>query len=203
MTMKKDEEIKEEDNIEEGAIESEILDDVTFVDSTEDGEELSEKNKSKKKRDELKICRKEREEYLTGWQRAKADYVNLQKELEEVRVNSSVFVKESMLNNLLPALDSFDMVFINKDVWEKIDKEWRMGIEYIHQQFMTSLSNSGIEKINETNILFDPKIHHSIKIIETDDEKKNHFLVEVIQTGYKIGERVIRSAGVNVFEYKK
>lgn len=197
---------KEEDSIESpfGVSQDDSVEsDVTFVESTEDGEELSVKDKTKKKRDNLKICRKEKEEYLIGWQRAKADYINLQKELDQVRISSSIFVKENMFNNLLPALDSFDMAFTNKDVWEKVDKEWRTGIEYIYQQFMTSLSNSGIEKIDDINILFDTKIHHSIKMITTKDKKKDHFVAEVIQAGYKIGERIIRPAGVNVYEYKK
>jgi len=211
--MKDKENINEEKK--EGAIESDILEpfdmsqdnsvesDVTFVDSTEDGEELPERDKIKKKRDELKICRQEREEYLTGWQRAKADYINLQKELDEVRINSSIFAKENMLASLLPALDSFDMAFTNKDIWEKVDKEWRTGIEYIHQQFMSSLLNSGIEKIGAKDIPFDPQIHHSIKMVSTDDKDKDHIVAEVIQTGYKIGKRIIRPAGVNVYEFNK
>lgn len=61
------------------------LSDMTYVESTEDGDALSSKDFTKKLREELKVLRKEKEEYLTGWQRAKADYVNLQK---RIRVGS-------------------------------------------------------------------------------------------------------------------
>jgi len=178
------------------------LSDMTYVESTEDGEALSSKDFTKKLREELKVLRKEKEEYLTGWQRAKADYVNLQKELESVRMSSSVIAKEKMANNLMPALDSFDMAFSNKEAWEKVDKNWRVGVEYIYSQFMTGLANSGIEKIDQIGVPFDPSLHHSISAVPTEKESQDHTIESIIQVGYRIGERVIRPARVNIYEHK-
>jgi molecular chaperone GrpE len=177
--------------------------DVTFVESTEDGEELPHKDTVKKLREELKTCRKEKEEYLTGWQRAKADYINLQKELEHARVSSGVHAKEKVVKELLPALDSFDMAFANKEHWEKIDKDWQDGITSIYQQILSGLSKSGIEKIDGVDVPFDPNIHQSISLVETNEESKDHTVASVLQIGYKIGERVIRPAKVSIYEYKK
>lgn len=177
--------------------------DLEFVESTEDGEELSTKDVAKKLREEIKTLRKEKEEYLTGWQRAKADYVNLQKELDLSRVNVSILTKEKMVEKLLPALDSFDMAFSNKEHWNKIDKDWQDGITSIYQQILSGLEKSGIEKIDEDGVSFDPSIHQSISMVETDDEGKDHTVANILQVGYKIGERVIRPAKVSIFEYKK
>ncbi len=181
----------------------EIIDDVTFVESTEDGEELPKKDVAKKLREEIKVLQKEKEEYLTGWQRAKADYVNLQKELDSSRVNIAILSKEKMAENLLPALDSFEMAFANKEHWEKIDKDWQDGITSIYQQFISGLQKSGIEKIDQAKILFDPNIHQSISIVDTDDEKNDHTVEKILQVGYRIGDRVIRPAKVTIYEYKK
>ena len=181
---------------------SDEVDDVTFVESTEDGESLPTKDIVKKLREELKVCRKEKEEYLTGWQRAKADYVNLQKELESHHHSSSILAKEKFVRNLLPALDSFDMAFANKEAWENVDKNWRMGVEYIYQQLMTGLIDSDVEKIDQIGIAFDPLIHESVESIETDDKSKDHTIAKIIQVGYKIKHRIIRPARVNIFEYK-
>lgn len=178
------------------------IDDVTFVESTEEGDELSSKDKIKKIRDDLKICQKEKEEYLVGWQRAKADYINLQKEIEQTKSNSSVLVKENLVLNLLPALDSFEMAFANKDSWEKVDKEWRLGVEYIYQQLMTGIANFGISKIDELDVTFDPQIHHSVKMVKTYKEEKNNLVASISQVGYKIGDRIIRPASVDVYEYE-
>lgn len=179
------------------------FDDVTFVESTEDGEELPIKDVTKKLREEIKKLQKEKEEYLTGWQRAKADYINLQKELEQARVNVSMLAKEKMTEKLLPALDSFEMAMGNIEHWEKIDKDWQDGITSIYQQLLSGLEKSGIEKIDENGIKFNPHIHHSISATPTDDESKDHTVEKILQVGYKIGERVIRPAKVTIYEYKK
>ncbi|MFA7000339.1 MAG: nucleotide exchange factor GrpE [Candidatus Paceibacterota bacterium] len=179
------------------------FEDLKFVDSTEDGEALPTKDIVKKFREDLKACRKEKEEYLTGWQRAKADYVNLQKELDLARVNVSILAKEKMVEKLLPALDSFEMAFSNKEHWEKIDKDWQDGITSIYQQLLSGLEKSGIEKIYEIEVPFDPNIHQSISIVPTDDEEKDHTVEKVLQVGYRIGDRVIRPAKVTIFEFRK
>jgi len=181
----------------------ENFEDLTFVESTEDGEELPPKDIVKKLREENKKLQKEKEEYLTGWQRAKADYINLQKELDLSRINIAILTKEKMTEKLLPALDSFEMAFSNKEHWDTLDKEWRDGIMSIYQQFISGLKDSGIEKINEIEIVFDPNIHQSISIKETDDQSKDHLVETVLQAGYKIGDRIIRPAKVIIYEYKK
>lgn len=185
------------------SVEDSDFEDVTFVESTEDGETLPTKDIVKKLREELKKCQKEKEEYLTGWQRAKADYINLQKELEQIRVNSSAITKEKVIREFLPAVDGFDMAFSNKEAWEKVDKNWRVGIEYIHQQFMKTFADLGVEKIDKTGVTFDPKIHHSIKTVKTDKKEEDHIIEKVTQAGYKMGEKIIRPASVNVFEYEE
>lgn len=195
--------MKDEEIIKENNENQEDFNDVTFVDSTEDGEALHPKDIAKKLREEVKKLQKEKEEYLTGWQRAKADYVNLQRELDLARVNVSILVKEKMTEKLLPALDSFEMAFANKEHWETLDKEWRVGINSIHSQLIKGLEDSGVEKIDEVDIPFDPNIHQSISIVETDIENKNHTVANVLQAGYKIGDRVIRPAKVLIYEYKK
>ncbi len=187
-------------DIEEG---TDTFEDVTFVDSTEDGDALHTKDIVKKLRDDLKKARTDKEEYLTGWQRAKADYVNIQKEMDQVRSNTAILTKEKIVENLLPALDSFDMAFANKEAWEKVDQNWRVGVEYIYQQLMTSLSDSGVEKIDKSGILFDPNLHQSIENIETLEESKDHTIEKIIQAGYKIGDRIVRPARVNIYEFKK
>lgn len=181
----------------------ETFEDVEFIESTEDGEALPDKDTLKKLREELKVCRKEKEEYLTGWQRAKADYINLQKDLEQTRQNTSILTKEKMVEKLLPAFDSFEMAFANKDHWEKLDKEWQNGIKSIHKQFLSGLASLGIEEISGLNIPFNPTIHESVSIVPTEDEKKDHTVEKVLQVGYKIGDRVIRPAKVIIYEYKK
>ena len=203
-TKMQDENIEQENiELDESKVDDSALSDLSYVESTEDGEVLPTKDVVKKLREEIKTLRKDKEDYLTGWQRAKADYVNLQKELDLSRVNVSILTKEKMTENLLPALDSFEMAFTNKEHWEKIDKDWQDGITSIYQQFISGIERSGIEKIYEIEIPFDPNIHQSISIVDTDDEEKDHTIANVLQVGYKIGDRIIRPAKVTIFEFHK
>jgi molecular chaperone GrpE len=200
-----DDEIKDtsaENTPSEETAPEEHFDDVTFVESTEDGDALPTKDVVKKLREDLKKCRAEKEEYLTGWQRAKADYVNLQKDEHNKYKELRTHVTSSIMEDLLPVLDSFDMAMGNKDAWEKVDANWRNGIEYIHQQFLRVLGENSVAPINQIGVPFDPSLHESISTIATDDQSKDHTIASITQSGYKIGDRVIRPARVNVFEYK-
>jgi molecular chaperone GrpE len=151
----------------------------------------------KKLKEKIKLIQKEKDEYLTNWQRERADFVNFKKD-EDVRMTRSRnMVKESMLESLLPILDSFSVVFMNKEVWEKVDENWRRGIEYIHQQFNQVLADNGISEISPNYIdEFDPTIHQSIEDRITDKEEEKGKIITTIQKGYKIGESVIRPARV-------
>ena len=201
---KTQEELKNEldKELENSSQNDENFKDITFVESTEDGEAIPSKDVTKKLREEVKKLQKEKEEYLTGWQRAKADYINLQKELDLAHINISAITKEKMVEKFLPALDSFEMAFANKEHWETLEENWQKGIESIHSQLIDGLRNSGVEKINETDVAFDPNIHESISITNTEVEAKDHTVEKVFQAGYKIGDKVIRPAKVTIYEYK-
>jgi len=203
-----DEEIKKENNesLEKSlndVLNDDNFQDLEFVDSTEDGEVLQTKDVVKKIREDLKICRKEKEEYLTGWQRSKADYINLQKN-EEIKLKElRNFVTTGLIEDLLPALDSFDMALANKEAWGKVDENWRNGVEYIRKQFIGAIESYGVSKIDQIGVAFDHNLHEAIETIETDDIKKDHTVATITQSGYKIGDKVIRPARVSVYEYKK
>jgi molecular chaperone GrpE len=158
--------------------------------------------KLKKLREDLKKANQEKTEYLTGWQRAKADYVNLQKEQNEMLKMIGTRTKEKFMEDLLPTLDAFDVAMGNKEAWEKVDANWRMGVEYIYNQFVNALSENGVSKINQTGVPFDPSIHESIETVSTDDASKDNTIAQVIQSGYKIQDRVIRPARVKVYSQK-
>jgi molecular chaperone GrpE len=179
-----------------------IEQDVTYVDSTEDGDALPTKDVVKKLREEIKKLRAEKEEYLTGWQRAKADYVNLQKEEEGKRKDMRGFIVGTLVDDLLPVLDSFDMAFANKEAWEKVDPNWRSGVEYIHQQFLRVLGDNGVTQVNAIGVPFDPILHESMEMVATDDISKDHTIASVVQSGYQIGGKVIRPARVTVWGKK-
>src|SRR5690242_1604287 len=88
------------------------------------------KAKMQKLRDELKEAKAKRDEYLDGWQRAKADMVNSKKEALEAMARATGRGKEILVEELIPALDGFDMA-MQGEAWNSVDQAWRSGIEGI------------------------------------------------------------------------
>jgi molecular chaperone GrpE len=168
----------------------------------EDGEEDLKKT-LKKFRADLKACQKEKEEYLTGWQKERADFINYKKQEDERRIMISEALRERILTRFLTVVDSFNMAFANKESWDKVDENWRKGVEYIYTQMNTIFEEYGVKAMGEAGEAFDPNIHQSIDMVETDKKEQDHTIANVIQKGYKLGERVIRPARVNVYEYKQ
>src|ERR1035437_2536594 len=191
-----DEEKKEENTPPENK--SEVLE----FEFNEDGEEDLKKT-LKKFRADLKEVQKQKEEYLTGWQKERADFINYKKQEDERRTIFSESMRERILTRFLSVIDSFNMAFANKEAWEKVDDNWRKGVEYIYTQMNTIFEEYGVKAIGEIGETFDPNIHQSIDVVETDKKELEHTVANVIQKGYKLGERVIRPARVNVYEYKQ
>ncbi len=79
----------------------------------------------KKLRQRIKELEEKNQEYLTGWQKERADSVNLRKRLEEEKREFAKFAKEDITTELMSVLDSFESAFKNKEAWEKVDKNWR------------------------------------------------------------------------------
>lgn len=179
-----------------------ILDDVEFVETDAMGDELKDKAKLKNLRAELSKSQLEARDHLTALQRARADYVNLKKELDEVRDTTKRKTTEKVLADFLPTLDSFDMAMGNTAAWEAVDKNWRIGVEFIYSQLKTALENNGIAPIDQVGVDFDPNLHEPIETRETDDASLDHKIEKIIQKGYKMGERVLRPARVVVWKAK-
>ncbi len=179
----------------------EVGDDLEFVETDAMGDELKDKAKIKQLREDLKKVQAEASEHLTALQRSRADYVNLKKENDEIRTTVKQRTTESVIMDFLPVIDSFDMAMGNTDAWNAVDTNWRVGVEYIYNQLKTTLENHNVSAIDSVNIEFDPNLHEPMKTEETDDSEKDHKIVQIIQKGYKMGDKVIRPARVVVWKY--
>ena len=158
----------------------------------------------------MNICRKEKYElnatnieYLTGWQKERAEFANYKKQEENRKTMHSESTRERILIRFLTVLDSFNMAFTNKEAWSNVDENWRKGVEYIYAQMNTVFEEYGVKAIGEVGELFDPNVHQSIEMIETNKKEDDHKVALIIQKGYKLGERILRPARVNVYEYKE
>jgi molecular chaperone GrpE len=157
----------------------------------------------KKLREKLKKAQTDAQEHLTGWQRAKADFVNARKRDEAERAEFVKFANERLIDGLIPVLDSFELAMGNREAWEKADKNWRIGVEYICNQLRKVLADAGLTEIDPTGKQFDPARDEAAEYVSVDDESKNHAIIAVIQKGYALNGRQMRPAKVKVGEWKK
>ena len=142
-------------------------------------------------------------EYLDGWQRAKADFVNARREEDRSRAELLKYATSSLMSDLVGVLDSFNLAMVNKEVWERVDTSWRTGVEYIYQQLVGVLRDNGMSEVGLVGEKVNLDIHQPIEEIEITDEKLSDTVAEVSQKGYKVGQRVIRPAQVKVFKISK
>ena len=178
---------------------SENYSDDLIIEEEFETEGRSEQDKIRQLRQKLANCEEEKKEYLAGWQRSKADMVNLRRKFEEARKQLLQVGERGLIEDMLPALESFEMAFKDKKVWQSVPENWRSGVEYIHNQMWEALSSRGLEKIEpREGDIFDPNIHESVQNISVSDKKKDNTVDSVIRAGYRLRDRVIRPAKVNV-----
>lgn len=152
------------------------------------------KAKMQKLRDELDSVKKERAEYLDGWQRCKADAVNAKKDaaLDAARMQGRV--RESLTEDLLPVLDSFDMA-TGTESWLAVDENWRSGMEQVRNQLLDVLSSHGIERFGKVGDMYDPHLHEAVQEVD-DVAGESGSIARILRYGYKSKDRVVRPAQV-------
>ena len=168
--------------------------DIDFEPEDELGTIGAAKAKMQKLRDELEKAKSERQEYLDGWQRAKADAINQRKELLANAERTAERKIEGFIEDILPALDSFDMA-TQSEAWGNIDSGWRGGMEQVQNQLLDAMRRNGVERFAKVGEMYDPHLHDAIQ--EMDDVAgEPGSIVRILRFGYRMGDRVIRPAQV-------
>ena len=147
-------------------------------------------NKIAKLHGELTACRKEKQEYMNGWQRAKADYVNALKRFEEDAKASELKGKVKAVETLLPAFDALERAKEHGEIPE--------GFLAIAKQIENAFAALGLEEIGKVGEKFNPALHEAlvqepVESIETDDT-----VTAVLEKGWEVGDTVIRPAKVRI-----
>ena len=172
-------------------------DDIVLEDNTEvTGADY--KVKVDKLKAKIKELEKKNHELLDGWQRDKADFINTRKRDDEAKKQFLKFSKAEIISELIPVLDSFDGAFKNKEAWGKVDKNWRMGVEFIHTQLSNILSQHDLKVINPIGLPYISSRDEAIENIKVDNEADEGKILEVVQVGYELNGKEIRPPKVKV-----
>jgi len=156
-------------------------------------EEKSSKQESL--RQKLQECEKTRDEYLAGWQRARADFLNYKKEEAERIKQSLEYARKEFILRILPVLDSFDLA--EKEIPKDLRNNAVEGLLKIKKQFQEFLKSQGVEEIKTKGRRFDPHFHEAVEQVEAKGEESG-LIIEEVKKGYILKGEVIRPAKVKV-----
>ena len=179
---------------------TEIEADTDLDDSVVSENSLEETVKNLKEK--LKEALREKQEYLNNWQRDKAEFINARKRDQESQKEFIKYANENLVAELIPVLDSFNMAMSNKEVWDKVDKNWRTGVEYIANQLKKVLMEHGLKEIDPTGENFDPTRDEAVEYIKVEDKKQDHVVISTIQKGYSLNGKIVKAPRVRVGEMK-
>lgn len=139
---------------------------------------------------ELEQVKKEKTEYLDGWQRAKADYVNALKRFEAEKFQAIELGKVVSVRNFIPAMDSLERAELAGEVPE--------SFKGIAKQLHDAALTLGLTKFGQVGEKFDPNLHEALGQDPTDDASKDDTITAILEPGWKSREAVVRPAKVRV-----
>ncbi len=165
-------------------------------------EERKEEQGSEKKEEEsceaaLEACRHEVEEYKDKYLRAHADFDNMKKRLEKEKATAVAFANESFATDLLSVIDTFEnaLFSIEQIEGDEAVEKIKEGMALTYEQLLKVLKKHGVEEIVNEGV-FDPHVHQVVQQVESDAHEKNE-IVQVLQKGYKLKDRVLRPSMVS------
>lgn len=148
-----------------------------------------------KLKNELEACKKQAEEYLNGWKRAKADYINLKKETETASAGLAQFVAVGVMMKFLPVYDVLKKACVTVPEGDK----WAEGISNIKKQFEEVFKKFEVEEIKTVGEKFNPEFHDAISR-QKGDGVESDVVIEEVSGGYTMHGKTIIPAKVIVSE---
>lgn len=152
--------------------------------------EVKAEDKVAKMREELSSARKEKQEYMDGWQRAKADYVNALKRFEGENKTAESRGMIKAVETLLPAFDALERAKEHGEIPE--------GFAAIAKQIEAAFASLGLEEVGKEGEAFNPALHEAFGQDAVDSKEKDDLITAILEKGWKIGDTVIRAAKVKV-----
>lgn len=196
--MKK-EDNKKDDNLSQDINEEELNE--TINEEADENLDEDVKKDEEPKEESVESVKKELNVLQEKYVKVYADFDNSKKRLEKEKWNAIDYAVEGFAKDLLSAFDSLEMALKSAENTEADPKELLEklieGLKLTSTQFSSIMIKNNIEKI-ETDGDFDPNMHNAIMQVDAPEGKNSGDIVEVMQQGYKLKQRVIRAAMVSV-----
>lgn len=188
--MSKKEEKRSEESIKDKV--EDILDNaIEEVEQDQEAGSTSETGAGEAKASEQEQLKAELEKEKDRFLRLFAEFENFKKRTSKERVEMFKTAGQDVMQSLLPVLDDFDRA-INQ-ISKANDKNLLKGVELIHNKFQDILRSKGLEVLDvNPGDSFDADVHDAVTQIPAPNEKLKGKIVDVVEKGYKMGEKIIR-----------
>lgn len=148
---------------------------------------------------ELQRVKAERDTLLDRLARSQAEFDNARKRAAREQQEFRDFAAAETIKAILPIVDSFERALQTS---EKEKSEFRGGIELIYKQLQDALTKVGVQPVPAKGEPFDPRVHEAIEMVDTT-EAPDHQILQELQRGYKLRDRLLRPAMVRVARNSK
>ncbi len=138
---------------------------------------------------------RERGELIDQLRRLQAEFENYKKRIEKERGEFSRYVKGEVIAKLLPVIDNFELALNSCDEKRREERFYK-GVELIYAQLMEVLEKEGVRTFNPIGERFDPYKHEAM--LSEESEREKNTIIEVLQKGYTLHDKVLRTAKVKV-----
>lgn len=145
---------------------------------------------------ELTSAESKRDEYLDDLRRSHAEFENFRRRLLRDGAAQRESGRAEVVEQLLEVLDDLDRTL--DAAAHSSDEQLSKGVELVASKLVGALSNLGVTRLDEVEVVFDPNVHEAVQQRESEDGREEPTVVEVLRPGYRLGEKVLRPAMVVV-----
>lgn len=161
--------------------------------SSEEKELTAEEKLGKELEEAQKVIDEQKDKYL----RLSAEFDNFRKRTLKEKAELIKNGGEKAINAILPILDDLERALQNMQKAEDVKAIYE-GVELIYQKFLKNLHQEGLEKMEPVGEVFDTDFHEAVALVPAPSEEQKGKVLDCVQTGYKLNEKVIRHAKVVV-----
>ncbi len=136
-------------------------------------------------------------DYLDQLMRLQAEFSNFRKRAEKEKLDAIRFGRETLMMELIGLVDILEQALTHSQNAKDIGT-LQKGFEMVGQQFLKFVQSQGAQSIKTIGETFDPHLHEAMEQVDTENPDENNKIIAEFQKGYKLGDRLLRSAKVKV-----
>ncbi|TFB25125.1 nucleotide exchange factor GrpE [Filobacillus milosensis] len=167
-------------------------------DTNETQQEVETNGQDQEIHQQIETLEQEKQDIQNKLLRTQADFDNFRRRTQKEKENDLKYKSQELVSEILPALDNFERA-LQTEVDDEGAQSFVDGVKMVYNQLHQALDKVGVEEIQAKNEQFDPNLHQAVMQVQEEGYESNQ-IVEVLQKGYRLKDRVIRPAMVKVNE---